>query len=65
MAEPRPPRGPDLEGNTMTGHLITVLLLLTLTGLSIGRLSYKNPALGTSMVTATTVLALLYTILQN
>ncbi|QKW41068.1 hypothetical protein [Streptomyces microflavus] len=51
----------------MTGHLITVLLLLTLTGLGIGigRLAYKNPALGTSMVTATTVLALLYTILQS
>ncbi|MFJ8762875.1 hypothetical protein [Streptomyces cyaneofuscatus] len=49
----------------MTSHLITTLLLLTLTGLSIGRLAYKNPALGTSMVTATTVLALLYTILQS
>ncbi|MFJ7062720.1 hypothetical protein ACK8N7_36570 [Streptomyces griseobrunneus] len=49
----------------MTGHLITVLLLLTLTGLGISRLSYKNPALGTSMVTATTVLALLYTVLTT
>ncbi|MEU8445797.1 hypothetical protein AB0F05_35785 [Streptomyces microflavus] len=49
----------------MTGHLITTLLLLTLTGLGIGRLAFKNPALGTSMVTATTVLALLYTILQS
>lgn len=48
----------------MTGHLSTLLALLALTGICIGRLAYKNPALGTSMVTATTVLALLYTVLQ-
>ncbi|GGY58514.1 hypothetical protein OH797_37875 [Streptomyces anulatus] len=48
----------------MTHHLIAVLILLTLTGLGIGRLAYKNPALGTSMVTTTTVLALLCTVLQ-
>ncbi|MFE0776796.1 hypothetical protein [Streptomyces sp. NPDC058861] len=49
----------------MTGHLFTILALLTLTGICIGRLAYKNPALNTSIVTATTVLALLYTVLQN
>lgn len=49
----------------MTGNLATILALLTLTGICIGRLAYKNPALGTSMVTAITVLALLYTVLQT
>ncbi|MGW0792615.1 hypothetical protein ACWD04_31450 [Streptomyces sp. NPDC002911] len=49
----------------MTGYLFTVLALLTLTGICVGRLAYKDPALGTSMVTATTVLALLYTVLQT
>ncbi|MEV0920200.1 hypothetical protein AB0I93_38955 [Streptomyces sp. NPDC049967] len=49
----------------MTDYLFTILALLTLTGLCIGRLAYKNPALGNSMVTATTVLALLYTVLNT
>lgn len=49
----------------MTHYLFTVLALLTLTGLCIGRLAYKDPALGSSMVTATTVLALLYTVLNT
>ena len=49
----------------MTDHLFAVLALLTATGVCVGRLAYKNPALGTSMVTATTVLALLYTVLQS
>ncbi|WP_330321659.1 hypothetical protein OG927_35950 (plasmid) [Streptomyces clavifer] len=49
----------------MTSYLFTVLALLTLTGICIGRLAYNNPALGTSMVTATTVLALLYTVLNT
>jgi hypothetical protein len=49
----------------VTSYLFTVLALLTLTGICVGRLAYKNPALGTSMVTATTVLALLYTVLQS
>ncbi|MFB9523629.1 hypothetical protein ACFFTU_27145 [Streptomyces cremeus] len=49
----------------MTGYFFTVLALLTLIGICVGRLAYKNPALGASMVTATTVLALLYTVLQN
>ncbi|MFE1823265.1 hypothetical protein ACFRMO_02860 [Streptomyces anulatus] len=63
MAEPRPLRGRPGR-NTGTHHLIAVLILLTLTGLGIGRLAYTNPALGTSMVTTTTVLALLSTVLQ-
>ncbi|MFD8955442.1 hypothetical protein ACFXKH_38155 [Streptomyces caelestis] len=59
-----PTAGPPREEHHASHHLIAVLILLTLTGLGIGRLAYKNPALGTSMVTATTVLALLSTVLQ-
>lgn len=41
------------------------LALLTLAGLGIGRLAYTKPALGAAMATATTVLALLYTVLMS
>ncbi|GAA2266144.1 hypothetical protein GCM10010232_68110 [Streptomyces amakusaensis] len=49
----------------MSSHTLIVLALLTVAGLGIGHAAYKNPAAGTAMVTATTVLALLYTILQS
>ncbi|MER7833880.1 hypothetical protein [Streptomyces sp. NPDC095602] len=46
-------------------YVLAVLALLILAGIAIGRIAYQNPALGTAMVTATTVLALLYTVLQS
>lgn len=46
-------------------YVLAVLALLAVAGIAIGRIAYLNPALGTSMVTATTVLALVYTVLQN
>ncbi|MDT9686081.1 hypothetical protein RND61_29020 [Streptomyces sp. TRM76323] len=46
-------------------YVLAVLALLILAGIAIGRIAYQNPALGTAMVTATTVLALIYTVLQN
>lgn len=46
-------------------YVLAVLALLTLAGIAIGRIAYQNPALGTAMATATTVLALVYTVLQS
>ncbi|URM88680.1 hypothetical protein LUW75_24210 [Streptomyces sp. MRC013] len=46
-------------------YVLAVLALLALAGIAIGRIAYQNPALGTAMATATTVLALIYTVLQS
>jgi hypothetical protein len=56
---------PVATSSRLIVYVLTVLALLILAGIAIGRIAYQNPALGTAMATATTVLALAYTVLQN
>ncbi|MFE5914793.1 hypothetical protein ACFQ6B_37745 [Streptomyces wedmorensis] len=49
----------------MSPTAVIVLTMLVLTGTAITYAVYRKPALGAAMVTATTVVTLLYTLLQN
>ncbi|MET9852191.1 hypothetical protein ABZY57_04465 [Streptomyces sp. NPDC006450] len=49
----------------MSPTAILILVLLALAGTGITYTVYRKPALGTAMVTATTVLTLLYTLLRT
>ncbi|WP_331726464.1 hypothetical protein [Streptomyces uncialis] len=49
----------------MFSHALIVLIVLAAVGLCVGYAACKKPAVGTAMVTATTVLALLCTLLQS
>ena len=49
----------------MSSTTVLVLALLVLAGTGITYTVYRKPALGTAMVTATTVITLLYTLLRT